>query len=223
MTTTLYESYITGDDTNYGTGDETDYGGMGQTFTTTKRQTVEYTSLKLRKGSGATGTVYFRIYKANSSHLPTGSVLATSDGIDVSSLDYPTATWKTVTFASQPTLEKFTEYAIITTNPLGAINVGWRYAYTGTYSNGKVIYSDTDNPNWIVRSVSTPVLMFSEYGSPAFDPPSFPFALISGGNNLGPNEGGVEGTDWRKTGEDFSSTIKRLVAITNSKVYYEST
>ena len=214
MTTTRYEYYNTGDDSNYGTADDTDYGGMGQTFTPQKRQTVEYTSLKLKKSFGATGSCYFQIKKAYN-HLPKGSVVATSNVIDVSSLDLTPGSWKTVTFASQPTLEKFQEYALITTNPLGAINVGWRYQNNGTYSNGKVIYSDTDNPNWTVRTVAASVLMFEEWGSPVHSPPG-PSKIITWDEGTG---------EWRETttGENDVISLKRIVAAANSKIWYEGT
>jgi hypothetical protein len=211
MTTTRYEYYNTGDGSNYGTADDTDYGGMGQTFIPQKRQTVEYTSLKLKKSVGATGSCYFQIKKAYN-HLPKGSVIATSNVIDVSSLDLAPGSWKTVTFASQPTLEKFQEYALITTNPLGAINVGWRYKSNGGYSNGCMIYSDTDHPTWTVRTVGGD-LMFEEWGSPAHSPPG-PSKIMTW------NE---ETEEWEETitGENNIITLKKLVAAANSKIWYE--
>lgn len=58
----------------------------------------------------------------------------------------------------------------------------------------------------------------------AFDQIQVSYKLISGGNGQGPYDdpAGVQGTDWEYTGESNMTTIKRLVAAANDKIWYES-
>jgi len=56
-----------------------------------------------------------------------------------------------------------------------------------------------------------------------FDPPQVTYVLIDGGNERGPYDDppGVEGTDWRWTGESNMITVRRLVAAAYNKIWYE--
>lgn len=58
----------------------------------------------------------------------------------------------------------------------------------------------------------------------SFDQIRVSYRLISGGNGRGPYDSppGVQGTDWEYTGESNMTTIKRLIAAANSKIWYES-
>lgn len=56
-----------------------------------------------------------------------------------------------------------------------------------------------------------------------FDQPKVSYDLITGGSGAGPYDDppGVEGTDWRFTGENNLMTVRRLIAAANNKFWYE--
>jgi len=58
----------------------------------------------------------------------------------------------------------------------------------------------------------------------AFDQPKVSYVLITGGSGSGPYDDppGVEGTDWRYTGENNLVTLRRLVAAANNKIWIEN-
>ncbi|KKN10841.1 hypothetical protein LCGC14_1032460 [marine sediment metagenome] len=62
------------------------------------------------------------------------------------------------------------------------------------------------------------------FDSLVFDQLRVSYVLISGGSGAGPYDdpAGTEGTDWRWTGINFMTAIRRLVVAANSKIWYES-
>lgn len=58
----------------------------------------------------------------------------------------------------------------------------------------------------------------------SFDRILISYVLITGGSGVGPYDTppGVEGTDWRWTGENNMFAVRRIVAAANSKIWYES-
>lgn len=62
-----------------------------------------------------------------------------------------------------------------------------------------------------------------EFTTIAFDPPQSSWRLIPGGSGNGPNDGGVQGTDWEWTAKNYITTgIRRLVAAAADAIWYEN-
>ena len=94
------------------------------------------------------------------------------------------------------------------TIPFGSIVYGITYEWRIDATNA---YDTTIGDTWSFDSI-------------VFDQIRVSYRLISGGNGRGPYDSppGVQGTDWEYTGESNMTTIKRLVAAANSKIWYES-
>ena len=95
------------------------------------------------------------------------------------------------------------EWAII----FGTLGYGTTYEWRVDATN---VYGTTTGDTWTFDSLD-------------FDQPRTSFVLISGGSGAGPfdDPAGVEGTDWRWTGINFMTAIRRLVVVAYNKVYYE--
>ena len=201
---TLYESYTTGD--NYGAlwitngEEETDYKGLAQTFTPDIAHIVSLISVKLLKGGGAEadpGTVIVAIYAVDGDGEPTGDALG-SGTIDGYTLTNDAAgDWYDIDIVSETTLEAGTQYIIYITAP--DANDGnymtWRVDSVGaTYSGGHASVQKGGDSSWIQYNDAD--FMFEEYGG--LDPGSSP-----------PPSSNV-------------SYSKKLVAISNNQLWYES-
>lgn len=92
-------------------------------------------------------------------------------------------------------------------------------AYGTTYEwriDATNVYGTTTGDTWTFDTID-------------YDQIRVSYRLISGGNGYGPydfdvdgNPQGTQGTDWEYTGENNMLTVKRLIAVANSKVWYES-
>jgi hypothetical protein len=153
-----------------------------QSFSNTNSITLTTAKGKFNKAGSPTGSMYVKIYDHTgtygTSSLPTGSVLATSDALDVSTLT-STETLKTFNFsgANQITLTANTKYVIIfeytggnssncpyictdNTSPTHEGNAGYSAAGT-TYT----VYTATD-------------IIFYVYGDAAAAPTASPFQTV---------------------------------------------
>lgn len=90
----------------------------------------------------------------------------------------------------------------------GTLAYGTTYEWRVDATN---IYDTTTGDTWSFDTIALHRILIS-------------YDLITGGSGAGPYDDppGVEGTDWRWTGENNMLTVKRLVAVANSKVWYES-
>ncbi len=90
----------------------------------------------------------------------------------------------------------------------GTLDYGTTYEWRIDATN---IYGTTTGNTWSFTTISFDRILIS-------------YVLITGGSGAGPYDdpAGTEGTDWRWTGENNMLTVKRLVAVANSKVWYES-
>ena len=90
----------------------------------------------------------------------------------------------------------------------GTLDYGTTYEWRIDATN---IYGTTTGNTWSFTTISFDRILIS-------------YVLITGGSGAGPYDDpvGTEGTDWRWTGENNMLTVKRLVAVANSKVWYES-
>lgn len=95
------------------------------------------------------------------------------------------------------------EWAII----LGILGYGTIYEWRidATNENGT-----TEGDVWTFSSID-------------YTPPRVSYRLISGGSGSGPYDDppGVEGIDWEWTGENNMATMRKLVVVANSKVWFE--
>jgi hypothetical protein len=89
---------------------------VGQSFTGNGAQ-LKYAVFKVFKGGAPTGTVYAKLYAHSgtygTSSIPTGAVLATSVGLDISTLSISGAVDYCFVFASPYTLVNGTHYCIV--------------------------------------------------------------------------------------------------------------
>jgi hypothetical protein len=93
------------------------------------------------------------------------------------------------------------------TIPFGSIVYETTYEWRVDATN---VYGTTTGDTW-------------SFDSLVFDEPRTSYVLISGGSSAGPYDdpAGTEGTDWRWTGLNFMTAIRRLVVAANSKIWYE--
>jgi len=114
------------------------YAGVGQAWTAENTGSVTSAKFYLEKVGSPTGYVTAQIYAYTNTYgstaIPTGSALATSDGVDVSTVASGSPTLKTFTFS--------TPYAVTATN---------KYFITVMYSGGSSsnklrVHWDTTSP-----------------------------------------------------------------------------
>lgn len=192
---TLYESFTTGDDNNIEM-----YGVVwrGQTFTPSVSHTLAQIDLKLyREGNPGTFTVSVR--EVDASHKPTGADIGGVTGtIDGDELTTDTdGEWVEITFGAGIDLVAETEYAIVTRAISGNItnSIHARVDTGNGYADGLGVSSVNSGVAW--STVATTDWMFKEYGAD-LDPSSSP-----------PPSSNV-------------SYSKKLVAISNNQLWYES-
>jgi len=118
------------------------FGSVGQSFTVSDNYTLTSVDLYLAKLNSPTGNLTAKIYAHDgtygSSGVPTGSILATSDSVDISTLSSdPTHTSTEFTFsgANQISLTASTYYFIVVT-----------WAGDGNGSNKVYIGRDSSSP-----------------------------------------------------------------------------
>jgi len=92
--------------------------------------------------------------------------------------------------------------------PFETITYGTTYEWRVDATN---VYGTTTGDTWSFDSIT-------------FDRICISYVLITGGSGAGPYDTppGVEGTDWRWTGENNMLTVRKLVAAANNKIWYES-
>jgi hypothetical protein len=180
---TLYENYITGDNTS-----STTYGAnwRSQTFLTTSEHVVTSVQLKLYKVSSP-GTITVGI-RATSGGEPTGSDL-TSGTYPGNSLGATPGAFVEIDMPSY-TLSNATTYAIVVRATSGDVSnqLQWRYdAGDGAYADGAAYSSNNSGSTWSLIS----------------DPSDFMFKIYG----RVPNP---------------QTTQKKLVAVSNNEVWYET-
>jgi len=106
------------------------------------------------------------------------------------------------------TLVGVAQAGITWTIPFETITYGTTYEWRVDATN---VYGTTTGDTWSFDSIT-------------FDRICISYVLVTGGSGAGPYDTppGVEGTDWRWTGENNMLTVRKLVAAANNKIWYES-
>ena len=134
---TLYESFITGDDSELWT---TSSRLIAQVFTTVGSVSHTVTSVKLllSKQSGFVADTYAKIYGIDGSDLPDDTnILATSAVVSASSIPLLNSeAWIEFTFSSPPDLLVGNKYAIVLAPETDAKSLYWRYDNANGYADG---------------------------------------------------------------------------------------
>ena len=184
----------------YNTGDNVDWYNIGnasqwpgQSFTPQTQFTITSVKLKLLK-SGSPGIFTVHITATDGSGLPTGSDLAsgTYDGDTLTG----SAAWYEITLGAGATLTSGTKYALYISCPTASAGnvIIWRGDNSSpTYTRGSALSSENSGSSW--ANYSNIDTMFETWGQFNFTPPA--------------------------TGPD-TTMVKRLVAVADNKVFYES-
>jgi len=108
-------------------------------------------------------------------------------------------------------------YTIAQAYMLTAMNVV--YPNTGMAAHSYTYYWKVNTKN----AFGTTEGDFWSFITIPFNRPIVSYELITGGSGAGPYDDtpGVEGTDWRFTGENNLVTLRRLVSAANDKIWFE--
>ena len=164
------------------------YAYFGQSFSNTSASVLNSCRFKLQKSASPTGYIYVNIYAHTGTYgttgLPTGSALATSDGVDASTIS-TTATEYTFTFSgtNKINLSASTYYCLVAFYTGGSSTNKIRiYFYSSGTINihpGIAFYS-ANGSTW--TKISTPAYSdcrFYVYGDDAAASTASPFMPIS--------------------------------------------
>lgn len=159
---TLWENYITGDDTQ---GTPYDVYWQAQTFTVgAEDHTITSVKCKWARSDNDPQTVTVGIRAVDGSGHPTGADLTsgTTDGGTLPA--YPTFEWREVTL-TEYTLSANTKYAIVVRAPDSGPSAWlvWRYDYAGSFANGNIELSSNSGSSWTTKS--TWDFMFEVWGN----------------------------------------------------------
>lgn len=153
---TLYESYIAGDDTADDMADGTEW--RAQTFTVGNTGVNEDFYVHgcefYMYGTGVNQIKIRAIIRAvDGSNLPTGKNLAYADFTIDPPTGSATAQWNRFTFANAVKLSASTQYALILHGSDGSNLFVWRYDNTdGSYTGGERITSTDSGGSWSAQS-----------------------------------------------------------------------
>jgi hypothetical protein len=121
---------------------ETGFGpAFAQSFTTGPAQELTDVWVYLARSNSPTDNHWIEIETDNGSGLPSGTVIATSNILDPSTVSaYPTYNWYRFTFASPPSLSAGTKYHIHSqrTTVDATHFLYWKFDDTGSYSGGSL-------------------------------------------------------------------------------------
>jgi hypothetical protein len=153
--------------TTYGVNNNLSF--TGQKFTTTSAINLDSSLFRLRTTGSPTGNLVANLYAddGGSPGLPTGSPIATSDNIDITTIG---GTFSDITFnfTSSPSLSASTIYhiAIDTTNiTFSGGNLVFSAEFPGSYAGGFVIQTTDGGTSWSDPSAGNNDLYFSFSGS----------------------------------------------------------
>ena len=175
---TLYENYITGDDTAAAlTATSTRHA---QTFTPATAHTITSVKLKIaRYANGSPGTVTCEITATDVNGKPTGGALCsgTTDGDTLT--ERKTYEWREITFGAGYALSASVKYAIVI-KQAGTSFPDWTYwrsdGSSPTYAGGSRVDSSDSGSTWGV--VTENDFMFEDWGDPAST--DYPISLSPG-------------------------------------------
>jgi len=151
--TTIYESYTTGDDSNFAMWGASRI--LAQTFTPQTAHILTEVKVKVYR-SGSPGTVEMSLKAVDGSGHPTGGDLSTGtfDGDDVGQ-GSPSAEWVTVDM-TDVTLAASTERALLMKAPDGADtnnDINWQVdSNDGAYIRGNTEWTTDGGTNWDAQS-----------------------------------------------------------------------
>lgn len=197
---------------------------QAQTFTAFSTYTIDGVRLRLYREVGATpGTITVSI-KATDLGLPSKPINPTpTDAAADVTLDQATITWE-----DGGNADTYDVYYGDTSGDLTLVSsgqAGLSFTIQDITLGSPFDYLITRY--WRVDAINDAGTTTGDewsFISIAFDQIRVSYRLISGGNGRGPYDSppGVQGTDWEYTGESNMTTIKRLVAVADSKVWYGS-
>ena len=203
------ESNIDTSDSIYGS----DHVGAGQTFTGNGK-VLRSAKMWMKKTGSPTGTATFQIYAISGTYgtdsIPTGSALATSGTIDVSTLD-GTLTGHELTFsgANKITLGNGTHYALVCYYDGGdasnKIEIGTDSSST-THSGNEFYHGPSYSPD---STYDTTFYIYTDSGTPIIDAVSGTDAGFSGS---------PDNSDPFASGQAVTYTVQS--ALSNSTTYY---
>lgn len=163
--------------------------GFSQTFLTPNAGvTYNLTSANfyLAKTGSPTGTIYAKLFVSSaawgSNGNPTGSALATSNGVDISTL--PTSIgWVTFTFSTPYTMSANTAYALevgYCATDLSPVNVNYAWANTNSTTNSAYGNVALDRGSYITLGWYSPLQVYGVDSSlPAPTPiPYYPYSFV---------------------------------------------
>jgi len=224
----LRDQYGPGDYSVYNTVDGSDW--VAQTFTATSSYTITKVKLRLSRWPASTpGTITVSIKAVEG--VPGPQKVTTPSPVDTYSkmtLDWQQFTW--VADGDAPEEEVYNIYWGTTSGDLSliALEVGdaavaavYLSAVVGAGIYGRTYYWRVDT-YWPSTEETATGDEWS-FTTISFDHPAVSYILLGGGSGSGPYDTppGVEGTDFRYTGENNMITVKRLVAVANNKFWYE--
>jgi hypothetical protein len=88
------------------------YFGVGGSFTPTSSGKVEFVDVAVYKAGSPTGNIWLELKAADGSHLPTGSVLATSTYVNAANISTTDSMWIRFVFRIPHTVTSGTEYTV---------------------------------------------------------------------------------------------------------------
>ncbi len=127
-----------------------DYFSMG--FQTVGAGTVGTVGVWMDKEGLPTGNLTASIYAKDGSGYPTGSVIATSDNIDATTLTNGVFSLQTFTFAAPPSLTASTDYTVVlhsSGTPDASKYFGLGGVDPGDYSGGLMAHSASANSGYV--------------------------------------------------------------------------
>jgi len=170
LDTQTIESLTSDDFIDVGSG----FTDVGQTFTTTPIAfDLEKIYFDIFNPSGATGEIRFDVFETSGGE-PTGSSIATTGNIDVTTLPSSQSGLQEFALQSAVALSSTTQYAVVATNV--SSNAGIRFAIdtTDPYGGGALVDSTDNQSTWSINSGSDMVFRVTGTGGN----PSIPIDAI---------------------------------------------
>lgn len=156
---------------------------IGQSFSNTNSITLDSVKFFLRKNNSPTGNAYALIYSHSGTYgtdsIPTGSPLATSDALDVSTLSGTTKSLITLNFSStnRITLSSNTKYVAVINFSGGSSLTGVIVGVDTTSPTHEGNYSSSNGGSSWAATVGQDVC-FYVYGDTGGDSGGFNIALV---------------------------------------------
>lgn len=193
-----------------------------QSFTASSTYTISSIVLKLAKfpaTTPGTATVSIKVVSAVGSKATTPAPANAADDV---TLDQATLTWE-----DGGDSDSFDVYYGDTSGDLELVSsaqADLSYTVTGVTLGSPYNYLVTRY--WRIDSTNDAGTVEGDewsFTTISFDCLRISYVLIDGGSGAGPYDTppGVEGTDWRYTGENNLMTVRKLVAAANNKFWYE--